>query len=869
VLPQPALRCYPDNLDDLLQIVADAESVPLVKPEVHACGSHWALSHAAVTNGLAVETQAPEGTPERLNRVLYDVIPPCITQDAKDYFRARSPGKFDPSKLMNDSTIYLFHVEAGMRIYELYSRLDQGDDAEPRSLAAELAKSGIIYDGPWAMGTLGGAGGQTIMGAISTGTHGGDVQHPPIADTVQAIHLVGAGGRQHWIERPLPNGAPLIDDAKLRGVYPKIEVHHDETMLAAAVIAAGRMGIIYSVVLRVARQYALEEHKSKDNWSTVRTWITGTSAPLFTTNRFVQVVINPNGQPDNRSEHTCYITTRKLVPLLNAYSPPALPLKGDPLGRRERGNLDPGKGDITAGNSAPMGSSGSFYTAICKTNDWVKAALDYEIGQKGTVRDAALATAAALELVILNPLTLPGTQAWALNAQQIAFATAAAADAVIALLHYIIDNVLPPLGGRFGDTIAALANWCADNDHFEILRQAAEYAFAKDQADPTPTAISYAVMDVHNYLDVACSGPGDSLEVFLDAKSPNVVAFVDKLLQRVSDLANGALDNGTPQAFAGYLSLRFMGPSFGLLAMQKSVPECSFEVAGLGRVHGTETFLRTIEADAVSLGARVHWGQRNNQPMKTVEMCWNPAGPAGDLFLWRKALSDLSENGRYPTFSTEFTRYKGLEVVQPILADFSVNLTNACAGEPIHITWAAIKNPPETRARLEIRPHSSSTPVAPTFETSELNGSQDVAVPAGTWDFTMIVARELNGRTLTDQRVFEVRGFGNGDVWTFDFTAACTPIDGASRWAYEINLWSVFISDNLRVEELYSTCSAWATWHVRTPGLPDIPFGPVNSRHTFAAPPVFNRSWLFFLNTTGCGGIPPDFHAEFQLVCGR
>jgi hypothetical protein len=39
--------------------------------------------------------------------------------------------------------------------------------------------------------TMGGASGQTIAGAVGTGTHGGDIHIPPIADMIRAIHVVG------------------------------------------------------------------------------------------------------------------------------------------------------------------------------------------------------------------------------------------------------------------------------------------------------------------------------------------------------------------------------------------------------------------------------------------------------------------------------------------------------------------------------------------------------------------------------------------------------------------------------------------------------------------------------------------------------
>ena len=76
VPPGPELRCYPTSLDELMQVVASAETGdPRKTKEVRASGSHWALSKAAVTSRLAAETQAPENVAERLNKTLYDVVP--------------------------------------------------------------------------------------------------------------------------------------------------------------------------------------------------------------------------------------------------------------------------------------------------------------------------------------------------------------------------------------------------------------------------------------------------------------------------------------------------------------------------------------------------------------------------------------------------------------------------------------------------------------------------------------------------------------------------------------------------------------------------------------------------------------------------
>jgi FAD/FMN-containing dehydrogenase len=92
-----------------------------------------------------------------------------------------------------------FFVEAGMTLNFLNILLDS---QTPRV----------------ALNTMGGASAQTIAGAISTGTHGGDFDRQPLADSVRAIYLVGAGGAHHWIEPANPITAP----EKIQATFPCI-----------------------------------------------------------------------------------------------------------------------------------------------------------------------------------------------------------------------------------------------------------------------------------------------------------------------------------------------------------------------------------------------------------------------------------------------------------------------------------------------------------------------------------------------------------------------------------------------------------------------------------------------------------------------
>jgi hypothetical protein len=327
---QPQTRWYPGTLDELLWIFTERlKEDPPLNRQSHVCGSHWAMSKAAVTVGQMIETSTPvheeksDQAAPRLNHVLYDVIPKCMTQAAKFAFQRQDVKTFNPAVAPDfwpaPMKFYLFHVESGMRIYELYSFIDSGvDGADERSLAKWVEKnplpgSTVDYTGPWALETMGGAGGQTIAGVASTATHGGDVKASSISDLVVALHLVRPDGQQYWIEKknilPTQEPFPLVDKDLLNTVaYPankfrksKIEVLRSDDLMQAVIVSCGRMGIIYSMVLRTVRQYALDEKlDSSLYWDDVRTWLANAADPKTVAlmgNRFARVDVDVYPKP--------------------------------------------------------------------------------------------------------------------------------------------------------------------------------------------------------------------------------------------------------------------------------------------------------------------------------------------------------------------------------------------------------------------------------------------------------------------------------------------------------------------------------------------------------------------------------------------
>ena len=145
------------------------------------------------------------------------------------------------------STFY-FHVEAGITMADLDQLLDH---QSPR-LALQAS---------------GGSVGATLAGTISTATHGAEFGWPLLVDRVRAIHLVGPGGQEWWIE----GDTSIADVDRLQQVYPGIDTAHfvggnrglggiaAQDVLNAVIVSMGTMGVFYSVVLEVVPQFGLQQ----------------------------------------------------------------------------------------------------------------------------------------------------------------------------------------------------------------------------------------------------------------------------------------------------------------------------------------------------------------------------------------------------------------------------------------------------------------------------------------------------------------------------------------------------------------------------------------------------------------------------------
>lgn len=209
---------------------------------VHAVGSYWSFSDAPagaeVSVGPAHDEQTdPTPAPDELK--MADVARP-----------AGYAGKLGAALLPA--------VKAQGRAFARIGCLVSVKEAID-ALAAEGL--GLI--------TMGSRTGQRVVGVISTGTHGGDFDLAPIADTVRAVHLITHGGAELWIE---PARARITADGpvKLQDGTAAVKIVADDDLFDSTIVSVGSLGVIASIVLEVRPMYGLSERTRWMRWNEVR-----------------------------------------------------------------------------------------------------------------------------------------------------------------------------------------------------------------------------------------------------------------------------------------------------------------------------------------------------------------------------------------------------------------------------------------------------------------------------------------------------------------------------------------------------------------------------------------------------------------------
>jgi hypothetical protein len=563
---------HPSTVDELVSIVKEAGAAGAT---VRAIGSAWSFTDVMFTPDYVVAT-------DRLNSLLSETISGVDYTQKDPVFGALT---FAARQRL------LCHVQAGIKIKDLHDRL------ESRTGSFSNIPGVLLNDGPggapkehgYALKTLGGSGGQSIAGAVSTSTHGGDTYdgggNPirPLPDMVQGIHLVAPGGAEFFLQR---GGALAIaDPAALADLMPCVagRIISDDDAFNAAVVSLGRMGLIYSVVIEVREQYVLSESQHSGTWNDVLSG--STLAELRKAHRFLQILILPYPNPDG--DHTCYITTRD---------------------------------EITPSGPPTAGPGFDIFTFACDNSFVLQATVI------GLINGLAAAIAALLAIPFIG---------WVLAAPLIA-----------------LMAVLAPLavtGVTIGDYLAAALNIATDLDMLDFAEWLVNTVLSSQlNTYSNHHDLSYKIMDTYDYSSGCYKAL--SLEVAFDADATEYQQYIQILFDNIKSFAAQDILVGA------YISLRYCSGSEALLAIEQWPHTVCIEIAALAGLDGEMTVLTKFEAEAVKLGAKVHWGQLNNLTRADVDVAF-----PGKIDTWRATLAQVSSNGSPATFDNDFCQSHGLE----------------------------------------------------------------------------------------------------------------------------------------------------------------------------------------------------------------
>ncbi|HLP28183.1 MAG TPA: FAD-binding protein [Candidatus Didemnitutus sp.] len=104
--------------------------------------------------------------------------------------------------------------------------------------------------------TSGASNGQTIVGAMSTGTHGAAIDLGSITECVVGLHIIVSPTRHIWLER---SSYPVVSDSFVAKL--DAERINDDELFNAALVSFGSFGFIHGVMIETEPLFLYECHR--------------------------------------------------------------------------------------------------------------------------------------------------------------------------------------------------------------------------------------------------------------------------------------------------------------------------------------------------------------------------------------------------------------------------------------------------------------------------------------------------------------------------------------------------------------------------------------------------------------------------------
>jgi hypothetical protein len=257
---------------------------------LRAMGAGWSFTDVAVCTGGIVDTR-----------------------DLRTFF---SIGKsfLDSTYLAKgNSPDNLVFTQCGMSVLQLSKELEEENDWNKCIKAS------------------GASNGQTIAGAIATGTHGAAVHVGAIHDTVAGLHIVTGPDSHVWVERA-SNPVASSDFIKWLGA----DLIRDDDVFNSALVSFGSFGFIHGLLLEVEPKFLLKKRSTgmiafdmnvqkaieEADFSIVDQIFPDKTGELY----HFEVIVNPHVFEDNDPKKGVYIKALFKNPFRTGYPPmPASP----------------------------------------------------------------------------------------------------------------------------------------------------------------------------------------------------------------------------------------------------------------------------------------------------------------------------------------------------------------------------------------------------------------------------------------------------------------------------------------------------------------------------------------------------------------
>jgi len=185
------------------KLMGDNPSTPL-----RGIGGGWSLSEAGMTPGRLINTKP------------------------MDAYFPLSEDSFVPAYAAANDITNVMYFQCGSSVQQVNQR---------------LLKFGK------ALKTSGASNGQTLVGAISTGTHGSQMGYGAMQEYVVGIHILISPTKSVWLERA---SYPVVNDDFI--AWLGCEAVRDDNMFNSAVVSFGSFGLIFGMLIETTPVYLLD-----------------------------------------------------------------------------------------------------------------------------------------------------------------------------------------------------------------------------------------------------------------------------------------------------------------------------------------------------------------------------------------------------------------------------------------------------------------------------------------------------------------------------------------------------------------------------------------------------------------------------------